>query len=184
MRTHLFACGIAAAGAAALVAACVHNPPAVSGPASTRPPADACQRADTEADTCIDKGNKRTCVVYVGEVGGKPYVFPYKLRVPPDDQGNRKAVIVWRLQQSMSDNFEFEKAKEDGPEEFIAGKHGQFEEDGPTDDPDGGHQNKAKAVNFRIKFKNTANMDEKYTIRYRKNGAEVRCDPRIISQGG
>jgi hypothetical protein len=138
-----------------------------------------CELADTTARTCVKRGGKNVCTLYVGEMGGKTYVFPGKLIVPLSE---RDSVIVWQLEVPGA---RFDRGS-DGP--LWKGASGsEFEEGGPTDDADGNHENKPAAKRYRIKFKNSATGGgaHDYAIAYRDGQGRVKqCDPQIVSQAG
>lgn len=148
---------------------------AAAGPAAT----PQCELAGTVARTCVKRGMKNVCTLYVGETGGKTYVFPGTLIVPLPE---RDSVIVWQLEVPGAS---FMRGS-DGPI-WKASSGSEFEEGGPTDDADGDHQNKPAAKRYRIKFKNSAagGGTHDYAIKYRDSqGREKQCDPRIVSQAG
>jgi hypothetical protein len=138
-----------------------------------------CELADTTANTCVKRGNKNVCTLYVGETGGKTYVFPGTLKVPLPE---RDSVIVWQLEVPGA---RFDRGS-DGP--IWKGSSGsEFDDGGPTDDADGDNQNKPAAKRFRIKFKNSATGggSHDYAIKYRDSLGRVKqCDPRIVSRAG
>jgi hypothetical protein len=138
-----------------------------------------CELADTTARTCVKRGNKNVCTLYVGEMGGKTYVFPGTLIVPLPE---RDSVIVWQLEVPGAS---FTRGS-DGPI-WKGGSGSEFEDGGPTDDADGNPENKPAAKRYRIKFKNSAGGggSHDYAIKYRNSQGQVKqCDPRIVSQAG
>jgi hypothetical protein len=138
-----------------------------------------CELSSTTARTCVKRGNKNVCTLYVGETAGKTYVYPGTLIVPLPE---RDSVIVWQLEVPGA---RFDRGS-DGPI-WKSGSGSEFEDGGPTDDADGDHQNKPAAKRYRIKFKNNPGGagPHDYAIKYRNSQGQVRqCDPRIVSQAG
>lgn len=136
-----------------------------------------CELGDTAARTCVKRGNKNVCTLYVGEMGGKTYVFPGTLIVPLPE---RDSVIVWQLEVPGAS---FTRGS-DGPI-WKGGSGSEFEEGGPTDDADGDHHDRPAAKRWRVKFKNSATGAHDYVIKYRNSQGTVKqCDPRIVSQAG
>jgi hypothetical protein len=161
---------------AGLVSACsLFDGRTVAGPDAV----PRCEMAGTTARTCVKRGGKNVCTLYVGEVGGKTYVFPSVLIVPLPE---RDSVIVWQLEVPGAS---FVRGS-DGP--IWKGSSGsEFDEAGPTDDADGAPENKPAAKRFRVKFKNSAagGASHDYAIKYRNaQGQPKQCDPQIVSQAG
>lgn len=141
--------------------------------------ADQCELANTTARTCVKRGSKNVCTLYVGQMGGKTYVFPGTLIVPLPE---RDSVIIWQLEVPGASFLR----GSDGPI-WKGASGGEFEDGGPTDDADGNHENKPMAKRYRIKFKNSAagGGSHDYAIKYRDSQGHVKqCDPQIISQAG
>jgi hypothetical protein len=147
--------------------------------AAVGPGIPRCELDGTTASTCVKRGNKNVCTLYVGELGGKTYVFPGTLIVPLPE---RDSVIVWQL---VVPGASFMRGS-DGPI-WKGPSSGEFDEGGPTDDADGEHQNKPAAKRYRIKYKNSpgGGGNHEYAIKYRDSQAVVKqCDPRIVSRAG
>ena len=161
------------AGLAALTG-CSQNP-TVASPGDPRVAA-TCGLAMTEGNTCVKRGMKRTCYLYVGLLqDNSVYVYPYHLRVPRGaSEADRKTTIVWR---SVDPRLSFRG--DDGPLQLKT--HGEFEEGGPTDDSDGEPESKPSAPNYRLAFKNSIAASHAYTIAVRRGGVQQTCDPRITN---
>lgn len=159
----------------------VKSSPAAPAPSSAAQPgsltAGPCALAGTKGRTCVTRGNKNVCNVYVGAIGGQTFVFPSELSVSKDEP---KTVIVWHM---LVPGAGFVRDS-DGP--LWKGSSSQFDEGGPTDDPDGAHQNKPAAKRFRIVFKNDAGAaSHSYSIKYHDSlNNPQQCDPLIVSEAG
>ena len=163
-----------AAASTMLAGCCCLSPPDRTGGPGKTPVAGQCAQANTKAATCEPKGNKLICPVYVYNTPDGTVVFPYRLLVP----AREKAIIVWHLAEPKN-RFE----ANDGPLELKT--NGEFEEGGPTDDPDGGSL-AARGKKFKIHYKNTVPVTaHSYTIKFRnQSGTEFKCDPIITNESG
>lgn len=170
---------IATAVAVAVVATgCAHTGGSPKTEAPTVDP--VCAFAGTKARTCVVRGDKAVCNIYVGEVEGRTHVYPYTLSVPRDAD---KVVVVWHLQVPGA-RFVKRSDVEDGPK-WKGSSGSEFEDGEPTEDADGAQQGRPEGRRYRIKFKNGANGagPHAYVIQYRKGSEVKRCDPFIVSEG-
>lgn len=179
MRSLFILAAVPAAVVAAVVAAgCAHTR---SGPEQAQPKIDPpCALAGTKAKTCVVRGNKTVCHVYVGEIDGLTHVYPDILSVPADAG---KLVVIWHLQVPGA-KFIKRGDQEDGPKWKASGSAGEFEDGEPTEDVDGAQQSRAEGRRYRITFKNRVMATHPYVIQYRKGNQIQRCDPQIISEAG
>lgn len=135
----------------------------------------SCGMADRTADTCVLKGNKTVCHVYVGGNSDAPFVYPYTLSV---GTSARNIKIVWTLldkDASFRDNS-------DGPD---FGNNSEFTDRGTTDDSDGDTANGHAAKHYRVTYKNTpSGVNHRYPIKFKTNtDAIAQCDPVIHNTG-
>lgn len=179
MQVHLTRIVLAVAACAALAAGCTQT----KGPVEAPTPQDvpACQFAGTKARTCVVRGNKAVCNIYVGEIGGRTHVYPDILSVPANAG---KVVVIWHLQVPGA-KFIKSATEEDGPH-WKGNSAGEFEDGEPTEDPDGAQQGRSEGRRYRIQFKNgpTSPGPHAYIIQYRRGGDIKRCDPQIVSEAG
>lgn len=180
MRSLFILAAVPAAVVAAVVAAgCAHTR---SGPEQAQPKIDPpCALAGTKAKTCVVRGNKTACHVYVGEIDGLTHVYPDILSVPADAG---PLVVIWHLQEMQGAKFIKRGDQEDGPKWKASGSADEFEDGEPTEDVDGAPQSRAEGRRYRITFKNRAMATHPYVIQYRKGNQIQRCDPQIISEAG
>lgn len=169
----------AALAAATWIAGCAQTKGAPDVPTTQSAP--ACQFAGTKARTCVMRGGKAVCNVYVGEIGGLTHVYPDILSVPIDAG---KVVVVWHLQVPRA-KFIKNGAEEDGPK-WKGSSASEFEDGEPTEDVDGAQQGRPEGRRYRIQFKNaaTGSGPHAYVIQYRRGGEVKRCDPQIVSEAG
>ena len=165
--------------AVALIAAgCAHTRGGGEvGAQTTDPP---CKLASTKAKTCVLSGGQTVCDIYVGEVDGETYVYPYILSAPA---GVRELVVVWH-HQATGAKFVKGGVDEDGPKWKDPASPAEFVDGEPTEDPQGARDGRTEGTRYRITFRNTAAATHNYVIQYRKGTTIKRCDPQIVSEAG
>lgn len=176
MQTHLTWTVLAAA---ATLAGCAQTKGVPVAPVPQVIP--ACEFAGTKARTCVVRGTKAVCNIFVGEIGGRTHVYPDILSVPADAG---KVVVVWHLQVPGA-KFVKQSGQEDGPK-WKGSSASEFEDGEPTEDADGAQQGRPEGRRYRIQFKNqpTGPGPHAYIIQYRKGTEIKRCDPLIVSEAG
>jgi hypothetical protein len=169
-----------------IMVACAGTDPKIGAARPSR--VQACALADTEADTCVNRGasgnSVQICHLYVGVLpssdgAGDPYVYPHRLMVPGGGVANVKRRLVWH---AASADLRFEVS--DGPTE-LKNKPTEFPDGGPTKDIDGDQPGTVAARRYRI-GNNYKLKQNKYTIKITQrlpNGTLKlhECDPFIIN---
>ena len=137
------------------------------------PRANACLIDNTRANTCRSQGGHLVCDLYVYNTPGGTVVYPYTLLVP----ARQKAKLVWPW---IEPKMKFESG--DGPIELK--RNPEFEDGGPTDDPDGTIIARS-GKKYTVFDKNTVGKRHAYTIQFRssqQSSTEFSCDPYIENE--
>jgi hypothetical protein len=142
------------------------------------PATNTCALANTEGATCVRRLFLGViCHAFVGVTSsGDLYVYPHILNVTKASGLDVKRTLVWHL---VDPRLQF--TMDDGPYNFT--RPNQFENGGPTNDPDGGAENPGPKRRYRVTFLNTVAAPNDYHIAVRKSddGTVLTCDPRITN---